>query len=345
MSDKSGGKASSGEKPSSPSPSSRSLSRELPVSLAQTSPRLALRINKKPSSKRHHQSADDNNNMSKLSDPLKQLINATHALPGYLKAPSSIRSTYSRVANSARDHGIGIPAWLTMATATTMTMNSPGAMVELYHLTQSLPSPPPPAVTAGLMREVGLKCISFNGIPRTINCLGAFREGMPKDVFDSIPAQPSRQLEPDTLRDSISRGRALWDSVYKPFEGKLLDKLAQSHPNLPVHIINGHYSNLLSDPPSDSPIKVGRVLTSLVAIACLRAQTGVGPQVTSHIFGLRKAYADGSAEKDIEGGEWLATDEGNQWILNAIDEIVQGLTEGRGTTFAPGMGAKLQAKL
>ncbi|KAI1617070.1 hypothetical protein EDD37DRAFT_616804 [Exophiala viscosa] len=305
-----------------------------------TRPRARLAQNHRVNKSR--KSAD----MSKLSETLKGLVNAAHALPGYLKAPPQIRTTYNRIASSAQEHGVGIPAWLTMATATTMTMNSPGSMVELYHLTQSLPSPPPPGETAGLMREVGLKCISFNGIPRTINCLGAFREGMPKDVFDSIPPLPSRKLDSNNVSESMARGRALWDSVYKPFEGKLLDKLAQSHPNLPVHILSGHYSNLLSDPPTDSPIRVGRILTSLVAIACLRTQTGVGPQVTSHLFGLRKAYADGTAEKDVEGGEWLATDEGNQWILNAIDEIVQGLSQGRGTTFAPGMAAdNLKAKL
>ncbi|KIX93028.1 uncharacterized protein Z520_11301 [Fonsecaea multimorphosa CBS 102226] len=286
--------------------------------------------------------------MSKLSEPLKALINAAHALPGTLQAPPSIRSTYSRIAASARDKGVGIPAWVTFSTAATMTMNSPSSMVELFHLTQTLPSAPSPADTAGLMREVGLKCISFNGIPRSINCLGAFREGMPKDVFDKIPPPVSRRLTAQNIDESLARGRRLWDSVYRPFEEKLLDKLAQSHPNLPVHILNGHYSNLLADPPSDAPLQVGRVLTSLAAIACLRAQTGVGPQVVSHVFGLRKAYQDGSAEKDIEGGEWLASDEGNQWILNCIDEIVRDLNQGRGTTFAPGMGGneeKLKAKL
>jgi hypothetical protein len=284
--------------------------------------------------------------MSKLSEPLKQLINAAHALPGTLKAPPNVRNTFSRIATSAKDKGVGVPAWLTITTATTMTMNSPQSMVELYHVAQSQPSAPSPPETAGLMREVGLKCVSFNGIPRVINCLGAFKEGMPKDVFDKIPARPSRQLTPENVQDSLARGRKLWDSVYIPFEQKLLDKLAESHPNLPVHILNGHYSNLLSDPPSDSPLKVGRVLTSLVAIACLRSQTGVGPQVLSHIFGLRKAFQDGSAEKDVEGAEWLATDEGSQWILKCVDEIVQALGEGRGSTFAPGMGEdKLRAKL
>jgi len=168
----------------------------------------------------------------------------------------------------------------------------------------------------------------------------------PRTSSTKIQSPPSRKLTSENINDSLARGRRLWDSVYKPFEEKLLDRLGQSHPNLPVHIINGHYSNLLSDPPNDSPLRVGRVLTSLTGIACLRSQTGVGPQVTSHVFGLRKAFQDGSAEKEVEGGEWLATDEGNQWILNSIDEIVQALGEGKGTTFAPGTGTdKLKAKL
>lgn len=82
------------------------------------------------------------------------------------------------------------------------------------------------------------------------------------------------------------------------------------------------------------------MLTSLIAIACLRAQTGVGPQVLSHVFGLRKAFDDGTAE-NVEGGKWLASDEGGRWILETVDRIVDVIGEGRGTTFAPGMTAKL----
>jgi hypothetical protein len=40
--------------------------------------------------------------------------------------------------------------------------------------------------TAELMREVGLKCISFNGIPRVINCLGAFRASLPAEVVKDM---------------------------------------------------------------------------------------------------------------------------------------------------------------
>ena len=77
-----------------------------------------------------------------------------------------------------------------------------------------------------------------------------------------------------------------------------------------------------------------------MAVACLRAQTGVGPQVTSHVFGLRKAYEDqsfkGKGEFEIQGGEWLASEEGNVWLLEAVDRIVDALGEGKGSSFAPG---------
>ncbi len=87
------------------------------------------------------------------------------------------------------------------------------------------------------------------------------------------------------------------------------------------------------------------MLTSIVAVGCLRAQSGVGPQVVSHIFGLRKAYDDGSfeahGEREVEGGRWLASDAGNLWMLDVVDRIVEAIGQGMGTTFAPGIKAKL----
>jgi len=63
------------------------------------------------------------------------------------------------------------------------------------------------------------------------------------------------------------------------------------------------------------------------------------------VFGLRKAFEDGSAEQEMKangapagpGEKWLATDEGNVWLLESVDRIVQCLGEGKGSTFAPGM--------
>lgn len=75
--------------------------------------------------------------------------------------------------------------------------------------------------------------------------------------------------------------------------------------------------------------------TSVAAVACLRAQQGVGPQVLSHVYGLRKAVEDESWKTDVgvaEGGEegvrWLASDEGCVWILEKVDELVEALGGG-----------------
>ncbi len=70
--------------------------------------------------------------------------------------------------------------------------------------------------------------------------------------------------------------------------------------------------------------KVGRILTSVVAMACLRAQQAWRPQLTSHVFGLKKALLDGGGadgEAPLKGQEWLTSDEGVQWILESTDDI------------------------
>jgi hypothetical protein len=282
--------------------------------------------------------------MSKLSESLKALINAAHARPGTTPAPRQISSLYDRISKDASSKQVGPPAWLTVSTAAIMTMNSPDSLLELHRVATSSSSQPQKVYAAELMREVGLKCISFNGIPRTINCLGAFSAGLPTEISSALSKLPTRSLSTSNLPSVLKRGLSLWDSVYHPFSKKLTDKLAQSHPDLPVYIHEGHYATVLSDPPPspnpEYPARTGRVLTSLIAIACLRAQTGVGPQVLSHVFGLRKAFDDGTAE-NVEGGKWLASDEGGRWILETVDRIVDVIGEGRGTTFAPGMTAKL----
>ena len=236
-----------------------------------------------------------------------------------------------------------------LQTAATMTLNSPESLLQLYGLANSDvvdKTSNHSVYTAELMREVGLKCIGFNGVPRTINCLNAFRDGLPSSVQEALnERKPRRRLNTSNIDSTLSRGQWLWNSVYHPFTDKLTAKLASSHPDLPVHIIESEYGSLFSDPTDhdQDPAKIGRVLTSVVAVACLRAQTGVGPQVVSHVFGLRKAFEDGSAAKEtsIEGGEYLASDEGSIWLLECTDKIVEAISGKEATTFAPGYKAKL----
>ncbi|KAG6264113.1 hypothetical protein E4U47_007023 [Claviceps purpurea] len=289
--------------------------------------------------------------MAKLSPSLKALIHASFARPGPVPASAAIREVYQSIARDATTRKLGVKPWLVMSTAATITLNSPDSLPILHDIASMGQTQSYQMQTAELMREVGLKCISFNGIPRTINCLNAFHDALPKSVQSSLETQPSRMLTRENVDDVSARGRRLWDSVYAPLEERLLEKLARAHPDLPVHILSCHYGPLLSDPVSEggeeegreSLGRTGRVLTSLLAIACLRAQTGVGPQVFSHVLGLRKAFedgtwtaegdhndADGPASAGKEDAEaWLAGDQGLEWILRSVDAIAEALGEGR----------------
>lgn len=63
---------------------------------------------------------------------------------------------------------------------------------------------------------------------------------------------------------------------------------------------------------------LSRALGSVVGTACLRAETRVGPQLISHVFGLLKARdVEGLSEEDY----WLASDEGTKWVIRTVDAI------------------------
>ncbi len=301
--------------------------------------------------------------MSKLSASLKTLINAPFARPGPTPAPARMAEVYRSIARDAARHNVGRQPWITFSAAATITLNAPDALATLYSVATEDGSSggPSPVGTAELIREVGLKCIGFNGIPRTINVLGAFRASpvLPPDVVARLATAPTRTPSAADLPETTARGLRLWRSVYAGVDEKLLAKLAESHPDLPVHILGSHYGPLFTDPPGHAAgglATVGRALTSLVAIACLRAQTGVGPQVVSHIFGLRKAIADGTWAQEyagdaaqggaepaaVRGVPWLATEEGSAWLLRSIDEIVGALG---GSNFAGYGAGEAKAKL
>ena len=80
-------------------------------------------------------------------------------------------------------------------------MNCPEAMTQVFDLanTRNPQSQRTPAQNAELIREVGLKCISFNGIPRTINTLGAFFRSLPPDVASALATTPTRDLTPENI--------------------------------------------------------------------------------------------------------------------------------------------------
>ncbi|EIW70590.1 hypothetical protein TREMEDRAFT_43268 [Tremella mesenterica DSM 1558] len=274
--------------------------------------------------------------MSKLSPSLKALISAPHALGRPLPAPPQLTRVFDTLRSRSRPHledgTIPSEPFLVLATATLVTVNSPESVQRLWKYAVEGRDVMGSARTAALMREAGLKCIALNGIPRTINALVALRSILPEEVIDLLSSIPTRKHTPENIQSISSRGREMWDIIYSPFHNKLLDKLSDAHPDLPVHILESHYGPLLSDPsPTNrqssilSTGTIGRTLTSIMAMSCLRAQTGVEPQLISHVHGLQKAAKEEDSQLDEkigkEGRSWLCGDDGTKWVLESVDEI------------------------
>jgi len=68
---------------------------------------------------------------------------------------------------------------------------------------------------------------------------------------------------------------------------------------------------------------LSRTLGSVVGTACLRAEGRVGPQLTSHVFGLLKARKE---DQLCEEDRWLSSDEGTEWVIRTVDTLLDSLT-------------------
>ncbi|PHH60598.1 hypothetical protein CDD81_1425 [Ophiocordyceps australis] len=270
--------------------------------------------------------------MPTLSPSLKALIKAPFAHPNPAAPPKALGDVYRSIARDAAQRHIGMRPWLTLSAAATVTLNSPGGLAVLHRVASEYHSGHE-IQAAELIREVGLKCITFIGVPRIINCLNSFRADLPASVASQLSTRATRTV-PLTTAAMVSeqaRGRQLWDSVYAALADKLVAKLALAHPDLPIHIIGCHYAPLLSDPQDSGGgtgevARTGKVLTEVAAVASLRATQGVGPQVLSHVYGLQKAWEDESWREGWVGDEavarWLTGSEGCEWILEKVDGIM-----------------------
>jgi hypothetical protein len=137
-----------------------------------------------------------------------------------------------------------------------------------------------------------------------------------------------------------SRGHALWHTIHSPCTVELEHRLSEAHPDLPLIIIHDHYGGLFADPEGTTGTAIGGIATSLLAIACLRAQRNVHPQLQGHLVGLKKMCEDRSTKPgpDADRGEslrWLASDEGCIWVLTKVDEVVGTIEAAQNSTSAP----------
>ncbi|KAF7352919.1 hypothetical protein MVEN_01259200 [Mycena venus] len=251
---------------------------------------------------------------------------------------SSYRSAKDRNAETA---------WLVLTACTLTTANRPSTMAQLYRFVRK----PDSAATgdadsrsiaasgslaeavnrAALIREAVLKSVIFVGVPRVILSFTAFNEALDPDVRTALRSQSRRDATSENIAATVERGKALWRSIYTPHAEKLHDKLGSYHPDFISFIIQS-YGAVLSPMPGETKSFSGsssnadpdqgnlsRAMGSVVGIACLRAEERVVPQLTSHVFGLLKARTiEGLTEEDA----WLASDEGTEWVIRTVDDVV-----------------------
>lgn len=277
---------------------------------------------------------------SKLSTNLTQLIkqdipiNLTkshhfnHSFKNYLHELDQIAKSQKLKSNT----------WMIFTSAALVSLNCPVAFNPFWQtlraqIKSTHPSPSVPQAlqeTALLIRETNLKTISFIGIAKAINALGSFYETLKDqdpETLAGLSGTKARRV-PRTIEGNLNQALKLWTSIYRPLDEKLIHKLTQFHPDLPVHILHSHYGALLSDPPN-SLGPVGRIGTSLIAVSSLRATGNLGPQLTSHVFGLKKAgdevrngEVDGNGEVG-EGHAWMTSDEGAEWVVRSVDRLAK----------------------
>ncbi|KAJ9107841.1 hypothetical protein QFC19_002747 [Naganishia cerealis] len=276
-----------------------------------------------------------------LSPQLKQLL----AAPG-TQAVDRARLAALFEAIRAQSEFARRARWLLVLTGALFALNAVQAIPELYRYARDGQLSDEDALfVVGRMREVGLKTISFMGVPRVRHvsreAWTVQRAG--KQLWDDIYAVRRSSRSPYYHAPPPSYSN-LPPHPPQPHHEKLLKRLADAHPDLPVHILQCHYSSLLATPvrgavedvhsatlstaantssSSSTPgtTDLDRVENSIVAVTCLRALGGVEKQVESHVFGLRKAAA-GSRTAEDEGDEWITSDAGCVWLLSAVDQIV-----------------------
>lgn len=125
-----------------------------------------------------------------------QLPAGRSAHPSPTPKLSSVTQHFQNLQAEAKQNGIGWGEWIAIATATLFTLNNPGSLQALHRLAAGEKAGALQHRTnvALLMRETGLKCIGFIGIPKVINNLAALRNAVEEDsqLVDALPTAPRR---------------------------------------------------------------------------------------------------------------------------------------------------------
>ncbi|PPQ74907.1 hypothetical protein CVT26_011402 [Gymnopilus dilepis] len=301
----------------------------------------------------------------KLSPAIKHLL--TLRSPNVLPSPplSQLNRVFTKTFRDAQAKNAET-GWLVATTCSLLTANRPSAVGHLYRfVTSSSPGStledddgtgssnanskrtggvgldlPSALNKAALMRESALKSVIFVGVPRVILSLAALHEALDDDVKHALRKDSRRTASSDDIESIVTRGKDLWKSIYTPHADKLHDKLGSYHPDFIAFIIQA-YGTVLSPLPGQPKSykdtssqqdrdqgNLSRAMGSVVGIATLRAEGGVGPQLTSHVFGLLKARDADDKFILSQEDKWLASDEGTEWVIRLVDEVLDGVSEG-----------------
>ncbi|KEP51961.1 BZIP transcription factor domain protein [Rhizoctonia solani 123E] len=256
----------------------------------------------------------------RLSQGLRHLLTLRSASAVPAPPAHVLDQAFTSTRNTAKTPGL-VNAWLAVTVSTLLTVNSPDSIGYLYKFAtqdgSSKPKDLPERVAAAaLMREAGVKCGVFVGVPKTINGLAGLYQALEDDVKAALPKDnPRNQASAVTNQEN---GLNLFKSVYDPHTEKLLAKLQSYHPDFAGWIVEHEYGALLSNVPGHNHLS--RTLTSAVAVASLRASGGVGPQLVSHVYGLLKARGF-DLESETDDDRWLASEQGAEWVIALADAI------------------------
>jgi len=242
-----------------------------------------------------------------------------------------LHNVFNRTLNEAKQRNAE-NGWLVLSTCTLLTTNRPSSVGHLYRFAtrsdpnslESRKSLTEVVYKAALMREAALKSVIFVGVPRTILSLTGLKDALEEDVYAALRKNSIREATPQTIEATVARGQTLWNSIYQPHAVKLYNKLGDLHPDFIKFIIQAYGTVLSPLPRGDlEQGNLTRALGSVVGIATLRAEGRVGPQLISHVFGLLKARNE---ENLNDEDKYLSSDEGTEWVVRTIDEIVDAVT-------------------
>lgn len=102
----------------------------------------------------------------KLTPALKALIKLPAARGAPVPAPAApvLQSLFERVRARGEAGGVGRDTWLSMNTSALFAINSPTALCALYDYAAGADDARGRVQAAAVMRESGLKSISFTGV-------------------------------------------------------------------------------------------------------------------------------------------------------------------------------------